>query len=184
MRKEIGDRIVYTSPSWDVFGRLQLLPIAAVFLVGTVGCSLAIYSSVMKFEERPVAYALTIIFFFAGLCALLYTGFGHFKNAKQIALADDRIYAFGALGQRWEIPYSDISRVHRASIYGKHGKLLFVIGWTDSWGELIETVVERAINATAIDLKEGPQEEDSWGKQPDWDLINRAVRRADGNRQG
>ena len=70
------------------------------------------------------------------------------------------------------------------SIYGKHGKLLFVIGWTDSWGELIETVVERAINATAIDLKEGPQEEDSWGKQPDWDLINRAVRRADGNRQG
>ncbi|MCB1139920.1 MAG: hypothetical protein KDK23_14255, partial [Leptospiraceae bacterium] len=53
----------------------------------------------------------------------------------------------------------------------------------DRAGELVELILSKTPNLEVLDLGSYPEKKDLWKKQPDWDIINGAIARAEENRR-
>lgn len=115
-------------------------------------------------------------------------------NSVQIFLDEDKMRSVGMFGQKQEILYTDISsvaeidevrHVFRPSIKFTAGDPGYASIRADGnvmrLGELIERVLDKAQNVTEVQIRRLPDFHENWAKDPDWDLINRAKRRAEGN---
>ena len=52
-----------------------------------------------------------------------------------------------------------------------------------SGGDLMEAILANSPNLEKVDLKDWPNNRKWWQKEPDWDIINAAMARAEQNRR-
>lgn len=152
-----------------------------------------IYSSVVNFLEDASNF-WTLGFFVLGAGGVVYTGdflMGLFTTSN-IVMRD----AEGIEGKRifrsWvRINFDEIVAVHKAFALGGIVKvrstdpkrsLEFGVGVV-SGGDLMEAILANSPNLEKVDLKDWPNNRKWWQKEPDWDIINAAIKRAEQNRR-
>ncbi|MBU41997.1 MAG: hypothetical protein CMN76_02165 [Spirochaetaceae bacterium] len=154
---------------------------------------LMLYHATLQYLADPTKWHILVgVMIGGGL--VVYTGdflMGLFTTSN-IIMRD----AEGIEGKRifrdWvRINYEEIVAVHKALALGGIVKvrskdpkrsLEFGVGVV-SGGDLMEAILANSPNLEKVDLKDWPNNRKWWQKEPDWDIINAAMARAEQNRR-
>ena len=157
-----------------------------------LGCVI-VYNSVVNFFDNPENY-WTFGFFLIGVVGMAYTGdflLGLFTTSNIIMRDNDGIEGKRIFRKWVRLDYDEIVAVHKAFALGaivrvssKDSKrsLEFGVGVV-SGGDLLEAILANSPNLEKVDLKDWPNNRKKKKKEPDWDIINTAIARAEENRK-
>lgn len=151
-----------------------------------------VYQAIIQYWQDPTKWWI-FVFFLGGGGAVVYTGdflLGLFRTSN-IIMRD----AEGIEGKRifrsWvRIDYDQITTVHKAFALGgiveirsenPKRRLEFGVSVVHG-GQLIEAILANSPNLEKVDVKDWPNNRKWWQKEPDWELIEEARKRAEENR--
>ena len=176
--------IMYSNAFWDVFGWLISAFVAFFGITLLVACAAGIIVSILRISDSPVAYGFVLIFCIMGSLAVGSTLRANIVSAAEVYLCQEEIIGKSMFRVTRRIRYDEIAEFHNGWLYVDGEKSPRIeIGKVDEMGELFEVILERAVNCRRIHLDEATTTGDSriWQKDPNWDIINRAKRRAEAN---
>ena len=186
-------RSEFSIPGWPIFSIGNLLNLLVVLAIPSMGY--------VYFREgvqwRAFDYYVGAILC-AGFIFMVYTLCTGWHFACRIRLNQSGLdFTNWALWTR-TMPYASISKI----VLSQRGKGLVVkvsflngprcaLRISDvirSFGELLERILAEASNLSSIGyfgslLREIPNLQESWQKEPDWDIISAAIARAEENRK-
>jgi hypothetical protein len=182
------------TPVWN--NPIGLIPLTLLVAVGSLLLLIPIHASYA--DGKWIGYII---------CGGLFTYMmlflkGYFTFSYDLYLQDERIRSFSMLRQvfkslpEWNLRYEDIDRIVAHSNFGawmveltpregSDGTKLYVSSGIIDFGDFVEQVLDRATNCREVKnvpmLKKFIDRSDIWEKEPDWTIINRAIRRAEEN---
>ncbi|MEQ8352680.1 MAG: hypothetical protein RH862_14425 [Leptospiraceae bacterium] len=177
----------------NVGGNAISLIVGTVVSVWFFGLGWAIiYHSALNFIREPTNF-WTFGFFVFGAGGVIFTGdflLGLFKTSN-LVMRDAEGIEGKRIFRHWvRINYDEIVAVHKALALGGIVKvrskdpkrsLEFGVGVV-SGGDLMEAILANSPNLEKVDLKDWPNNRKWWQKEPDWELIEEARKRAEENR--
>ena len=168
-------------------------------LVGTVvsvwffglGC-MTIYHATLQLTEQPSKWYISVAIVI-GAGGVIFTGdflIGLFKTSNLVMRDAEGIEGKRIFRDWVRINYDEIVAVHKAFALGGIVKvrskdpkrsLEFGVGVV-SGGDLMEAILANSPNLEKVDVKDWPNNRKWWQKEPDWELIEEARKRAEENR--
>lgn len=116
------------------------------------------------------------------------TSFWRLSNV--VTIKGNTIRAKAPFSQPIELDLREVHTIQRArftmgvilEVLAPQGKFWFAVKM-DRAGELVELILSRTPSIERVDLGSYPEKRDLWKKEPDWDIINAAIARAEENRK-
>lgn len=185
------------TPVWN--NPIGLIPLTLVF-GGMSG--FALYLTMNHSDGLTLSTAIVGLMCSMGILYSLLFLKGYFTFSYDIYLQEERIRSFSMLRQvfkglpEWNLRYADIDRIVVHSNFGawmveltpregSDGTKLYISSGIIDFGDFVEQVLDRATNCREVKnvpmLKKFIDRQDIWEKEPDWTIINRAIRRAEEN---
>lgn len=130
--------------------------------------------------------------YLGGTWGIIDTWIAFLRDSYHIWLESDHIRGRGIYAQSKIMPYAEIigirehnrTRVRTELVarneYGTTYKIWFSAGLV-RYGELVERIMDQAVNCTEIKIDKQPRQMQRWKKEPNMDLIGRAIARAQEN---
>lgn len=112
------------------------------------------------------------------------------KESNVVTIKGNTIWAKAPFSSAVELRLLEVSSLHRVrftmgvvlQVESPGGSIRFALRM-DRAGELVELILSKTPNLEVLDLGSYPEKKDLWKKQPDWDIINGAIARAEENRR-
>ncbi|MBU45566.1 MAG: hypothetical protein CMN76_20320 [Spirochaetaceae bacterium] len=112
------------------------------------------------------------------------------RLSNVVTVTGNKVRAKAPFSQPIELDLEEVHSIHRArftigvilEVLSPQGKFWFAVRMERA-GELVELILSKTPNIEKVDLGSYPKKEYLWKKEPDWDIINAAIARAEENRK-
>ena len=112
------------------------------------------------------------------------------RLSNVVKIRDHRIWGKAPFSQPIELDLQQVYTIQRdwrsigviLEVLSPQAKIRFAVRMERA-GELVELILSKSPNLEKVDLGSYPKKQYLWKKEPDWDIINAAIARAEENRK-
>ena len=138
--------------------------------------------------KREIVYVGLFIFFCMGIVSILSGVYNSVLQSVHIRVNEDGLISETLFSENVELRFAEIDSVGFSRLNGYCIRIAGVAGQKvclgmdfPELGELVEVILREAKYIRKVDLGNEPLKPQHWQKEPDWTIINSAIRRAENN---